>query len=660
MSVDQALAALADLCGVLPRYHDLQGHERTTTPETQRALLSANGVDVSSARAVFDSLARLQHEQQDRWFPEEVIVVSGQPASLPFGLGAVWELRAEVAETPTAHGQPADRITLPALASGVYELTASVSGRTEVTTVLATPRALPSIGKLTGREKLWGINLALYGVRSSRNSGLGDYGDLAEISQVAADSGAGFLGINPLHSMGFANTDAISPYSPSHRGFLNTSYIAVDKVPGGSSPADTGAFQELRDAGTIQHAAQKLAHQSVLATLYQGFVKSGSQVEKTAFTHFKQGGGADLDRFAQFEALSERYGADWRMWPSELVDPPEERRDFHKWLQWVADQQLAAAHHRARQAGMSLGLYLDLAVGPRRDGAESWCEHKAIATGVSIGAPPDHLSPAGQNWNLAAFAPRRLKALRYAPLRRILAHTMRHAGVIRIDHVLGLNRSFWVPDDGSPGGYIRQPFDALLAIIKIEAERNNCAVIGEDLGLVPDNFRETMRDHGFYGYSVMQYEKDAQGAFRPPDDGSRQVLSCFATHDTPTVRGYETGRDIHWWQKLNWIDAESAAALHTERAQQVSDFRQDDDFVAKVHEHLARSNAELVAVQLDDVLDVIEAQNLPGTIDEHPNWRRKYPVSLEDLPKNVGLRATSDVMSKADRAVLQKEECHAD
>jgi 4-alpha-glucanotransferase len=328
------------------------------------------------------------------------------------------------------------------------------------------------------------------------------------------------------------------------------------------------------------------------------------------------------------------------------------------WLQWVADTQLTNAQSRSKAAGMALGLYLDLAVGSRRDGAESRCEQAAVAQGVSIGAPPDQLSPEGQNWNLTAFAPRKLKSLRYRPLRRIIAQVIRHAGVIRIDHVLGLNRSYWIPDDGSPGGYIRQPFESLLAIIKIEAERFNCAVVGEDLGLVPDGFRDTMRENGFYGYSVLQYEKDAHGKFRNLDDIPHQVLSCFATHDTPTIKGYETGRDIEWWEKLNWVDAQMADQMRHDRATEVDEYRGKADFQTCVHIQLAQSKAALVAVQLDDVLGVVDAQNLPGTINQHPNWRRKYDVHLGNLGTDGRLGATASIMNDADRNTANKGRSH--
>jgi len=649
MSDDHDLAALADFCGILPCYHDLQGNERVTSPETQKALLRANGFDTSSGVAIRAALAALRFEAEDRWFPDEIIIESNVPAPLNFGLGATWVLCVDGQDDVVAEGQPSDHITLPALASGIYALTASASGRTEITSVIAAPKHLPHVQSLAQTDRLWGLNLALYGLQSKRNTGLGDFEDLADIAEIAGTHGAAFLGINPIHNMGYFDTTAISPYSPSHRGFLNTSYIAIDQVPGLDDASETNEFDAIKRAKTVQYLDHKRVHNKQLETLFERFQTATTPEAKQAFLRFADAGGDELQTFAKFEVLSETLGTDWRQWPDSPAEPLQNQLTFHIWLQWVADTQLHNAQTRARAAGMPLGLYLDLAVGPRRDGAESWCERDVIAQGVSIGAPPDHLSPAGQNWDLAAFSPRKLKAHRYAPLRRILAQSMRHAGVIRIDHVLGLNRSFWLPDDGSPGAYIRQPFEALLAVIKIEAERHNCLVIGEDLGLVPDGFRDTMRAHGFYGYSVMQYERDDQGGFRDPNASPDQVLSCFATHDTPTVQGFATGRDIDWWEKLNWIETAEAEHMREQRNAEVTAIP-SDHFATYVHAQLANSNAALVAVQLDDVLGVVEAQNLPGTIDEHPNWRSKYQTPLGTLANGEQLDSIASTMRNAGRS----------
>lgn len=650
MSIEDDLSALAQLSGILPTFYDLHGNECQTSAGTQKALLHANGIDVSTDSAIQASLSELRHEIEDRWFPQEIIVQSGRAAPQEFGFGASWYLQMDESDALIAEGAPQDFITLPPLASGIYTLTATASGRTEVVTVLAAPARLPLIHELTGAHRLWGVNLALYGLRSERNAGQGDFADLGAAAEIMGTCGAGFLGINPLHVMGHCDRHAISPYSPSHRGFVNTSLIALERIPGLESTLDLADFHEMRGSETVDYAHHKPAHSQMLETLFQHFIEKADQ---GAFTAYKQDN-AEVFEFAQFEALSEIHGPDWRNWPAHTDAPSENRVEFHIWLQWVAAAQLTSAQRRAKAGGMALGLYLDLAVGSRRDGAESWCERDVIAQGVSIGAPPDHLSPAGQNWDLAAFAPRKLQAARYRPLRRILAQTIRHAGIIRIDHVLGLNRSYWIPDDGSPGGYIRQPFESLLAVIKIEAERHRCAVIGEDLGLVPEGFRETMRHHGFYGYSVLQYEKDAQGGFRDPRAVSPQVLACFATHDTPTLKGYETGRDIEWWEDLSWIDAATATEMRLQRATEVATFTGDGEFKGNIHARLAYSDASLVAVQLDDILDVQEAQNLPGTVDAHPNWRRKYDVTLDALAQDDRLQSTASLMQYAGRRVADK------
>ncbi len=657
MTEDERLQALAGMCGILPEFHDMQGHRRVTSPETCRALLEAMDLAAETDVDVRETLARLTARAGERQFPEEVIVESAKPALLQFGNGTAWTLRADDGDVETASGIAAEGISLPPLRSGVYDLTVEIGGHCEVLRVLAAPPRLASVAPQGAKGRLWGLTLALYGLRSARNCGLGDYEDLAQVAATAGASGAAFVGVNPIHNMGYADV-SISPYSPSHRGFLNTTHIAADAIPGLEHSAAAKSVlarhatesAACRASDEVMYRPHKIMLHHRLEDLYAVFMAEAAAPVQAEFQYFTQTAGAELERFAAYETLSETLGPDWRLWPDgkqPQTDPA--RRRFHMWLQWVADKQLHAIGDRAK--GLSLGLYLDLAVGPRRGGAESWCEQPCIAKCVSIGAPPDHLSPEGQNWNLAAFAPRKLAARNYRPMRRILAQIMRHAGVVRIDHVLGLMRSFLIPDTGAPGAYVSQPMASLIAIIKIEAERNGCAVIGEDLGLVPANFREEMRRHGFYGYSVLQYEKTSHGAFRHPRDGSAQVLSCFATHDTPTIRGYETGSDIGWWQRLGWIDTDRAGATREARDRDVTALKgmagPAPDFTSAVHALLAASPARLVSVQLDDVLGLVEAQNLPGTIDEHPNWRRKYPVSVDDVGLSDDLKRLGHTMADA-------------
>jgi 4-alpha-glucanotransferase len=421
--------------------------------------------------------------------------------------------------------------------------------------------------------------------------------------------------------------------------------------------------------GLIDYAAHRAAHRPALETAFARFEAGATPAERQACDAFRAMGGQALLDFARFEALSESHGADSRKWPAETARAPvaPERVAFHIWLQWRADRQLGAAQDSARGAGMALGLYLDLAVGPRLGGAETWGAASAAATGVSLGAPPDQLSPAGQNWQLAALSPNRLRAGRYAALRFVLRQNMRHCGLLRIDHALGLNRSFWLPEDGTPGGYIRQPFDALMAVIAIEAERAGCVVVGEDLGLVPEGFREDMARRGLYGYSVLQYEKDANGHFLPPEALRPQTLACFATHDTPTLAGFWQGRDIAWWERLGWVTQTEAARAMDGRQGEKRDLaglaapaplppRAGPGLRDTVHARLAQSPAALVAVQLDDILCIEEAQNLPGTVDEHPNWRRRCPQTLQEIETGPDLDKTASIMAHAGRAPKLRKE----
>jgi 4-alpha-glucanotransferase len=687
MTDQGGLARLAARFGILPTYHDLYKVERPTSPDTQKALLRANGVSVDSPALIQEALDALEARDAARRLPLELIVQSGRAVTLGIGEGWAWRI---VRENPNeAEVEGRGIVTVPALPHGVhrlemYPLENSRNAGQETITLIAAPAQVPLIGDVAGQERLWGVNTALYGLHAPRDSGIGDFEALASLSAGLAAQGAGFVGINPVHALGFSHDGGGSPYSPSHRGFLNTFHIALDRMPGLDHSA--AAQQVLHDARAEVAALQASVtvpyqrHREVLRhrleALFKAFRAEATPAARAEFSAFRAERGEPLLQFALFEALTAIHGDDWRKWPVDLKDKHpraiakahhalSEQVAFHAWQQWVADRQLGAAQARAKSAGMALGLYLDLAVGARRSGAEGWCESNDIATGVSVGAPPDHLSPGGQNWDLAAFAPGKLKASGYGALRRVLAETARHCGVLRIDHVLGMNRSFWAPDDGSPGGYIKQPFDAILAVIKIEAARAGTAIIGEDLGLVPSGFRETMRSHGFYGYSVLQYEKDDTGQFRNPQDTSPQVLSCFGTHDTPTLNGFRQGHDIDWWGKLGWVTPEAIAPLRTTRAQDVNSLlalngasgntaqtltTDYPTLSTQVHRALAASPAAMIAVQLDDVLGCVEAQNLPGTVDEHPNWQRRYGPDIDEIAQSPSLHEIASLMNAQGRA----------
>nr|WP_319383686.1 4-alpha-glucanotransferase [uncultured Roseibium sp.] len=656
-----ALHELAALCGVLPVFHDLDGNEHRTSDDTRRAMLRAMRISAETGGEAERALERLRSERDAQIVSPEFVVTAGHGAAIPVRQSCDWSLSHEDGRK-IAEGFAEHNADLPPLDVGVYFLTVAAGERTQVALVPAAPERTPSLASRIGTERVWGVTTALYGLKSERNLGMGDYADLAVLAGTLGQKGASFLGINPIHDWGWSTTDIASPYSPSHRGFLNTLHIAADGIPG---LAENQRAAELvgrvrdaadRDVRAIDYQQYRTRLQPLLRDLFELFARDADEGARARFQDFVQAGGDDLQLFAVYETLAVTYGENWQLWPDAVRDPkmapqtsvdPKEM-DFHKWLQWVATaqlEQISSAH------SMPLGLYLDLAVGARRDGAEAWMGQDSLAAGVSLGAPPDHLSPEGQNWQLAAFAPSLSAKTHYHNLRSVLRQTMRSAGVIRIDHVLGLNRSFWIPDDGSPGAYVQQPFETLLALVGIEAHHADCVVVGEDLGLVPDGFRDALSARGLYGYSVLQYEKESDGSFRDPAHLRPHSLACFATHDTPTLYGYCAGRDIDWWQRLDWIDADGAGQLRDDRRSSVAALvPAGSEPGPAIHARLAYAPVAMTSVQLDDILGEEEAQNLPGTIDEHSNWRRIYDAPLETLGSLPALNETAGIMQAAGRA----------
>jgi phosphoglucomutase len=523
---------------------------------------------------------------------------------------------------------------------------------------------------LTGRDRVWGATTAIWSLRGPQDLGAGDYADLGAAAAALASLGADFIGINPVHARGAAH-DGISPYSPTSRVALDPAHIALEDVPSFADSAEVGALLADSAEGIARARAGDLAHHRARASVMAPALRSlwdGFEDRHGAFAAWAVGEGAHLADFALFEALSVRLGQDWRWWPQGHERPgapgaqalarerPEEPR-FHLWLQWLADRQLSAAQARAQRAGMALGLYLDLAIGVRPDGADVWRTPGSFARGVSLGSPPDAFAPDGQDWGLAPFCPRGLRAAGYAPFIETLRAAMRHAGVIRIDHALGFNLAFWRPEDGSPGAYVAFPLEAMLAITKIEAARAGCVVIGEDLGVVPDGFRQRLGDAGLYGCAVMQFERHGDW-FEPPRHWRPATMASFGTHDTPTLRGWLRGRDIDRRLDAGQFDAAKADTARENRRHERAGLERmlrgealgcedDEQTVVAVHRALAQGPSALAALNLDDALGLVEQQNLPGTVDGHPNWRRRLPVPVGGLAADPGLRRLCAVLQEA-------------
>jgi 4-alpha-glucanotransferase len=546
----------------------------------------------------------------------------------------------------------------------------------ELTAALSVGRAAPAVfppardvvAHQCGERRMWGLAVQLYALRSARNWGHGDFGDLADLIETAAPLGCSAIGLNPLHALFPERAEDASPYSPSSRQFLNPLYIdlnAVDEFPGLAALGLEAQVAELRAADMVQYAGVARAKIAALRACHSRF-RDATDARRRDFEDFQNEQGEDLVRFAAFEVLRQRFGGSaWWDWPEGWQRPGKaqiarlcaEQADeigFHMYVQWLAEDQLRGCQQLARRRGMPVGLYIDLAVGVDPAGADAWTGQGDMLSGVSVGAPPDVYNPAGQNWGLTAFNPHALSASDFAPMRRLLRAAMRHAGAIRIDHVLGLMRLFLIPRGAAAadGAYVRYPFDGLLAAVAEESAKARCIVVGEDLGTVPEGFRDTVARYGLWTYLVMLFEREHGGAFRAPERYPAQALATFNTHDLPTFSGWMSGQDLVLKRSIGVDPGESDEDRERSRVAlraALADRAQGEDFAA-IAGYLARTPSRLVMVALEDILGVTGQINIPGTVDQHPNWRRRIPLSIEQLKVNDDLTRIAGVFSQAGRA----------
>ena len=521
--------------------------------------------------------------------------------------------------------------------------------------------------------RAWGFACQLGSLRSQRNAGIGDFEDLRALVRSLAEMGADFIGLNPLHALFTANPHHASPFSPSNRSWLNPIYIAIDQVPGFDklphAVRDTPAG--LREGELIDLAAVAKHKLYVLRALHDDFPWDTDS--NRSFARFRRDGDSSLQDHALFEAISHRMvatnsGAGWTSWPEGYRDrngidvlafetAEAEAVTFHAWLQWIADIQLGRAAREAREAGMRVGLYLDLAVGSAPDGSATWGDRSIVVPGLHIGAPPDPFSATGQDWGLAPISPVALAERDAKPIADMLDAVMRHAGAVRIDHAMGLARLWLIPAGRSAldGAYVRYPLTRTLAALSAVTNRRGCIVIGEDLGVVPDGFRPLMERRDLHAYKVFQFERDEHG-FRDPATWGRTALACVGTHDTPSFPGWWAGHDIGVRQSIGQFTQEDVDRENWTREEDRNRVRgmlghERDliDMSLRVHAHVARSPCRLAVVQIDDALGTLDQPNMPGTIDEHPNWRRRMAVPVDQLASNEGMSRHAEAM-RAERA----------
>ena len=720
MSSRAALLQLAGLIGVEARYTDALGQTREVSDDTLLALTAAFGLPSDPLHA------RHQIEEQQRSLPlglEAAHLVHAEDQRpevllrLPPGCRRIlWNCRladgeARSGEVALGIDSNVERFAMPlpsGLPLGYHRLEVEADGANAHADLIVAPDRCYLPAALGPGSRSWGLSCQLYGLRSERNWGIGDFNDLATLAGIAGHCNASVVGINPLHALFAAEPRHVSPYSPSSRTQLDYLYIDVTAVPGF---AEDDAIRELtggqwfgathwaaRSAEFIDYGAVAACKRAVLEALFRRFQSfelsedgTATSIAGQAFRDFQQSAGQSLADFAVFEALHEHYLREnrqfsWHSWPAPMRDPrsPQvgafaaayrDRVEFFQFLQWQADRQLAAASRAGWEAGLSIGLYRDLAVGANPNGAEAWADQELVAPGASIGAPPDALSRSGQNWGLAPVNPLVLRRQGFAPFIASLRANMRHAGILRIDHVMSLNRLYWIPSgmEAKAGAYVNYPFKDLIRLVALESCCQACAVVGEDLGTVPDGFRDSMHSANLLSYRIFVFERRNDGTFVPPTQYPALAAASPATHDIATLKGFWLGADIVWRRRLGLYPdrhAEEAEAAERHRDQslllaalvreglieaaQIEEFLPEGgsavyttDLADAILAYLGRSRARLMLVQLEDVLSEAEQANLPGTTDAHPNWRRRLSRSLEEIDRGFELRHVAALIEEA-------------
>ncbi len=531
----------------------------------------------------------------------------------------------------------------------------------------------------------FGIWANLYSLRSDENFGHGDLGDLRVLVGFAAEEGAAFVGLNPLHVLGNRGDD-VCPYAPRTRLYRNPLYLRATDVPEfAASNAARARFaaleprlQALRRAPSLDAAAVEQALFEVLRPLHRDFAGAAAPGRRQAYQDYREGQGEHLERFAAFQALADLHGGDWRRWPAACRTPDGEgvravwrdgraEADFHAWLQFELDSQLQRAAEACRSAGMAIGLYADLALGSAAGGFDTWAHPELFASGVSVGAPPDGFSPSGQDWSFPPASPIALARNGFAYWRRTLEANLRGAGALRIDHALGLRRLFWIPEGSPPseGAYVRYPERQLLAVLAEVSRGSRALIIGEDLGTVPAGFSQAIQSCGLLSSRVLLFERDADGRFRGADDWPRACLATANTHDLPPLAGWLSGDDLALRRDVGHIaDDATRDRLARERDDEVDALRarlvadahlepgtrtaDATSWHAAITRLLCDTPAALVGVSLDDLACERTPINVPGVgPSRHPSWVRRMRTTVRTLIDDA---AVAEVMASVPAA----------
>jgi 4-alpha-glucanotransferase len=631
---DAALCDLAAQAGILVDWTDAAGEPKTVAPETLRQMLTALGLPCRTAGDLTESRRRLARQAAD--LPGLIVADAGKPVPLARSERGIAKLELENGKTrdlePRARG---GRWELPPIAEAGYHRLAIDRRQTMI--AVAPPRCF-AVNDIS-RRPIWGLAAQIYGLRHDGDGGIGDFGGVVELARAAAPFGCDTLALSPIHALFGAHPERFAPYSPSSRSFLNPLHADPALVFGAEYIKEAIATAGGRGGAggaLIDWPARAGEKHALFRALFAAMARSSALT--TDLVRYREAKGDALKRHAQFEAR----------------EAPRAHRareiGYHIFLQWLAERSLAAAQSAARAAGMRIGLIADLAVGTDPGGSDAWSRRDEMLTGFAIGAPPDLFNPRGQNWGLTAFSPRAFVASGYAPFLDMLRAGMRHAGGIRIDHAMGLRRLWLVPEGASPaaGAYLNYPLEDLLRLIALESTRHRAIVIAEDLGTVPPGFSDRLNQAGILGMRILWFERDG-ARFLPPEKWRRAATAMTSTHDLPTVAGWWRGADIATKAKLGLFDKpRGAAAARQERQRDRAELwralkaggsvrgkkpspRESNPVVDGALRFVARTPSRLALIPLEDLVGEPAQPNLPGTIDEHPNWRRRQKAGATKL-----------------------------
>lgn len=713
MSYDDIINILAEKMGILPEFF-AEGKLYTTSIETKKALLTSLKVDISSEKKAKQSLEKMKEDEFSRALPYVVVArYENETVDIPVNIKKsvckkktsylitfedgekyTQELDLDVLKTVKENEKFEQKILSLKIPKKLGYHTLSVFGQNFASqgkecSFIVVPQKCYQPEFMEQGGKPWGFPLQLYALHSENSQGIGDFSDLGKMGKIAASFGADILGINPVNVAFLSSVETASPYYSSTRQFLNPLYIDIFSVEHKGKHFDnlikTSDFQKdltcVRESKIVNYTAVGKLKMQALEALYADFKGDKD------FDEFCIENGKSLENVALYQVLAENFALKnknigFLSWDKDFHDPNSEtvanfakehsdRIMFFKYLFWIADRQLKKASDEVNIAGLKIGIYQDLAVGVASESSETWSNQDLFSVDLSIGSPPDMFNANGQSWGVAPMRPKEMKKEGYKTYRKILQANMKRAGAVRIDHAMGLARLFCIPKN-EPGAYIMYPFSDIVGIVALESHRNKCLVIGEDLGVVPDFFREALHEAGILSFKVCRFEKNQDGSYIEPQNYPSSALAAAGTHDMPTLLGYWAEDDIKFSKTLGCfadeisyenatnsrksdrkflIEALSKQGLwfmdKKNFEKQITGGEIPPKMVEMVYRYLSTTSSKVFLVQLEDVLSQKEQMNVPGTTNEYPNWRIKLPVKLEDLKDNCSMKKICNIVNSS-------------